>query len=121
MKQRGRPSRAALEVVPIRPTVDRAPPAPDRPQPPPHLGAPECEIWRHVFLDYRQSTNLAVDVLRTGLESHMRAREARETIARDGTTVTGRDGQLRAHPLLAVERDARAAWLSAVKLLGLEL
>lgn len=121
MKPRGRPSRASLEVVPLRPAPDRPPPAPDRPQPPADLGEPERVIWAGVFLDYRQSTRLAVDVLRSGLESHQRARECRETIARDGATVAGRDGQLRAHPLLAVERDARAAWLAAVKLLGLEL
>ena len=119
--KRGRPSRASLEVVPLRPVDDRPQPVADRPQPPAHLGEPERTIWTNVFLDYRQSTRLAIDVLRSGLESHQRARECRETIARDGATVTGRDGQLRAHPLLSVERDARAAWLAAVKLLGLEL
>jgi hypothetical protein len=36
-------------------------------------------------------------------------------------TVVGRDGQAKVHPLLAVERDARAAWLAAIKALGLEL
>ena len=30
-------------------------------------------------------------------------------------------GPLKAHPLLSVERDARAAWLSGVKLVELEL
>jgi hypothetical protein len=56
-------------------------------------------------------------VLSTALEAHQRARECREVILRDGPTVTGRDGQLRVHPVLAVEHDARAAWVS--KLLGL--
>ena len=36
-------------------------------------------------------------------------------------TVTGRDGQAKVHPLLAVERDARQAWLAGIKALGLEL
>ena len=71
------------------------------PPPPAHLGEPERAIWRHVFEDFSGTSRLAFE--------------------RNGATVDGRDGQLRAHPLLAVERDSRAAWLQAVKLLGLEL
>jgi len=55
------------------------------------------------------------------LEAHQRARECREAILREGMTVVGRDGQAKVHPLLAVERDARQAFLSAVRTLGLEL
>ena len=40
---------------------------------------------------------------------------------REGMTVVGRDGQAKVHPLLAVERNARQAFLSAVRTLGLEL
>jgi hypothetical protein len=36
-------------------------------------------------------------------------------------TVLGRDGQVRAHPLLSVIRDHRAGWLTAIKAHGLEL
>jgi P27 family predicted phage terminase small subunit len=119
--KRGRPSRASLGIVPLQPVDDRPRPAPNPPPPPDHLGEPERAIWRRVFEDFKHSTHLAADVLRSGLESHQRARECREAIERDGATVEGRDGQLRAHPLLAVERDSRAAWLAAIKLLGLEL
>ncbi len=58
---------------------------------------------------------------RVALEAHQRARECREQIDRDGLTIEGRDGQVKVHPLVAAERDARAAWLSAIKALGLEL
>src|SRR5262245_11217449 len=51
-------------------------------------------------------------VLTTALEAHQRARECREAILREGMTVTGRDGQAKVHPLLAVERDGRSrSWL----------
>ena len=71
--------------------------------------------------DYAPLTEAAQAVLASSLEAHQRAREAREAIGREGMTVIGRDGQLRVHPLAAVERDARAAFLAGIKALGLEL
>jgi P27 family predicted phage terminase small subunit len=123
MKQRGRLSAAqqTLDLVHPRPPGERARLAFDPPQPPPHLGKPERQIWDDIFKDYELESRASVAVLATALEAHQRARECREIILRDGPTVTGRDGQLRVHPLLAVERDARAAWLTGLKTLGLDL
>ena len=116
MAQRGRKSAAALALVPHEaPTMQFDPPSP-----PAHLGKPEQQIWRDVFHDFTLSARISGAVLATALEAHQRAREARETINREGMIIGGR-GQGRIHPLLAVERDARAAWLSAIKALGLEL
>jgi len=92
-----------------------------RRQPPDHLGECERQIWGHVLADFDLSTETAIHVLTTALEAHQRAREARETISREGMQLPGRDGQAKVHPLLAVERDARAAWLASLKALGLEL
>jgi hypothetical protein len=86
-----------------------------------HLGEPERQIWDHVFADYQLSNQTAIDVSVTALEAHQRAREAREAVGREGMTITGRDGQAKGHPLLAVERDARQAWLAGIKAPGLEL
>jgi P27 family predicted phage terminase small subunit len=121
MGTRGRKSRAELSVVPfqteaIRPHTDAEPPAP-----PDHFGEPERQIWRGIFHDYGLSADVATAVLATALEAHQRARECREAIAAEGMTLTGRDGQTKVHPLLAVERDARAQWLAGIKALGLEL
>jgi hypothetical protein len=121
MKQRGRRSAASLEIVRPQPTSDRPRPQPDRPQPPADLGEPEQTIWRNIFEDYAQTTRLAVNILHNGLLSHQLAREAQEAVERDGMTVDGVSGQTKAHPLLATIRDNRAAWFSAVKILGLEL
>jgi P27 family predicted phage terminase small subunit len=121
MAQRGRKSHASLAVVPIEPAVmptEREFPPPESPE---YLGEPERQIWRDVFHDFDLSTRAAIAVLITSLEAHQRARECRETIAREGLTVVGRDGQAKAHPLLAVERDARQAWLAGIRALGLEL
>jgi len=119
--QRGRKSRAALEVIGLRPPHDPPFPAFDPPPPPAHLGEPERHIWVGVFEDYKLETGASVAVLTTALEAHQRAREAREAVLAEGMTVLGRDGQSKVHPLLAVERDARQAWLAGIRALGLEL
>jgi P27 family predicted phage terminase small subunit len=121
MAQRGRKSAAALSVVSSKPATVRPRPEFDLSQPPSHLGKPEQAIWHGVFRDYDSLTGLATAVLCSGLEAHQRMRECREIIAREGITTPGVNKHVKVHPLLAVERDARAAWLAAVKALGLEL
>jgi P27 family predicted phage terminase small subunit len=124
MLQRGRKSRAQLAVMGFDHDTCQPHPAAAEfasPAPPGHLGEPEQQIWRDVFADFNLQTKAANHVLVSALEAHQRARECREAIAADGMTVTGRDGQTKVHPLLAVERDARQAWLSGLRALGLEL
>ena len=121
MTQRGRKSREALSIVTPDPPWPqpvkevRIPPCPD------YLAKPEQRIWADVFHDFDLTTKAAQHVLTTALEAHQRARECREAIERDGMTVQGRDNQLKPHPLLAVERDARQSWLMGVRALGIEL
>ena len=118
MRQRGRRSAAAAEVEAIT-RLNHPPTAIKRPRPPDHLGEPEKAIWDQLLDDYRLATDLEATVLTSALEAHQRARTCRERILVDGETVFGRDNQLRAHPLLAVERDARAAFLQGLKALGI--
>jgi hypothetical protein len=65
------------------------------------------------------NTTAEIAILQASLEAHMRARLAREADAKDGMTTVGRDGQPRVNPLLAVERDARSAFLTGLKQLKL--
>jgi P27 family predicted phage terminase small subunit len=118
MVQRGRKSSAQLADIPMEPAVHRHS---SLPKPPCHLGEPERQIWRHVFEDFELATRTAEAVLTSALEAHQRARECREAITREGMTVAGRDGQVKVHPLIAAERDARGAFLTAIRVLGLEL
>jgi hypothetical protein len=60
-------------------------------------------------------------ILSTAFEAFDRMREAQSAINRDGTTVVARFGQLKAHPLLPVERDARAQFLAGLKALNIDL
>jgi P27 family predicted phage terminase small subunit len=119
MKQRGRKSAASLSVV-GRPRLVVSQPTDDPPPPPAHLGEIERRIWNDVIADWK-GTRVSFAVLTSGLESHQLARECRETIAAEGLTIIGRDGQPKAHPLCSVERDARAAFQRAIKQLGIKL
>jgi hypothetical protein len=60
-------------------------------------------------------------VLSIAGEALDRLRLAQAAIEADGATVVDRFGQTKAHPLLPVERDARAAYLAALKALNLDL
>jgi phage terminase small subunit len=53
-------------------------------------------------------------------EAWDRAAEARERIAADGAYAEDRFGQLRAHPAIAVERDARLAFARLIRELALD-
>jgi P27 family predicted phage terminase small subunit len=120
MKQRGRRSRASLSVLRGPRLVASQPDDNPPPPPPDHLGEVERRIWSDVIADWR-GTRVSFAVLTSGLESHQVARECRETIAAEGLTIIGRDGQPKAHPLCSVERDARAAFQRAIKQLGIKL
>lgn len=90
------------------------------PMPPEHLGAVESALWaalnrEHVFDD---AASLAL--LRVSLEAHQRSRECRESIAIHGQMLTDKFGQQKINPLIAAERDARAAFMQGLKLLKLE-
>src|SRR5262245_21296639 len=65
------------------------------------------EIWDQLIREYDIHDAAGFHVLRVGLEAHDRMRQAQTTIDREGASVKDRWGQVRAHPLLAVERDAR--------------
>jgi len=123
MRQRGRKSGASLSIVGSSPPITSSQPAFTEPAPkaPNDLGAAEQEIWKNVFQDYKHKTHLALNVLYNGLQSHQLARQATESIKRDGMIVVGRDGQAKVHPLLHVVRDNRAAWFACVKALKLEI
>lgn len=60
-------------------------------------------------------------ILQTGLEAFATMRGAQAAIKTEGSTVKDRFGQLKAHPLCAVERDARAQMLAALRQLNLDL
>jgi hypothetical protein len=88
---------------------------------PDHLGDEESALYEQIVRAYHLSDEVSRRILAEGLTSLQTARLCRETIAQQGLTVKSQRGAIRAHPLLTVERDSRAAALSAFKQLNLEL
>jgi hypothetical protein len=62
-------------------------------------------LWKAVLSRWELGPH-ELELLRLACEALDRCEEAREAVARDGAYVEGRFG-LKAHPALAVERDAR--------------
>lgn len=90
-------------------------------KPPDHLEPPEVRLWSDLTAAHRFDDAASLALLRTTLEAHQRARRCREVIDRDGETVTDRFNQIKLHPLIPAERDARAAFLAGMRALNLDL
>ncbi len=89
--------------------------------PPKSLSAEAKTWWKKLVKEYEIDDPAGCLLLQTSLEALDRMRGAQQTIADDGATIKDRFGQLRAHPAVNIERDARAAVLSGLKALNLDL
>ena len=88
---------------------------------PSHLSSDARRWWRELQGEYQISDAAGLLLLQTACEAHDRMKAAAAAIAEDGQTLPDRFGQTKPHPLLATERDARAAMLAALKKLNLDL
>jgi P27 family predicted phage terminase small subunit len=87
---------------------------------PKHLSTESKKLWAKLQADYDISDAAGLLLLRHLLESHDRCLEARETIKREGAVVRDRFNQPKSHAAVAIERDARAQVIAALKALRLE-
>ena len=79
------------------------------------------KLQLNILREYEISDGAGLAILKTALESFDRMNEAREIISKEGLQVCDRFGQLKAHPLLVIERDSRSQFLAALKQLNLDL
>ena len=86
---------------------------------PAHLTPEAASWWRSVLADYELEDH-HVRLLRLACEAWDRCQQAREEIDRDGLTIRTGDGGLKAHPAVAIERDARLAFARLVRELDLD-
>ncbi len=86
-----------------------------------HLEPPERKLFREFCDSGDFSDTYSQKLLLTAMEAHQRARKARETIDIDGMCTLDKWGQKKSHPLLTVERDSRSAFLTAMKMLNIDV
>jgi P27 family predicted phage terminase small subunit len=95
--------------------------SPKKSSPPPTLSKEARARWQELVAEYGISDAAGLQILHTAMEAFDRMRGAQAQIAKDGQTHLDRFGQMKSHPLLPVERDARAAMLAALKALNLDV
>lgn len=88
---------------------------------PAHLSKAAKTLWLRIQDSYGIDDDAGILILTTALEAHDRMKQAKSILDADGLTVIDKFGQVKSHPLIPAERDARAAMLSALKQLNLDL
>lgn len=90
--------------------------------PPKHLSAPAAAWWTELRDEYGIVDLAGVSLLTAAAEAWERCASAREAIAADGgPVIRDRFDQPKPHPAAAIERDARAQFIQALKALNLDL
>ena len=87
---------------------------------PDHLAPDTAAWWLSVHEDYELEPH-HVRLLTLAAEAFDRCQQAREAIAAQGMTIPTGDGGLKAHPAVAIERDARLAFARLVRELDLDV
>ena len=100
-----RPRQDARNAVPDKSGGDR-------------FGAAGAALWRAVVVDYELDSTES-EILALACRALDRAARARAAVERDGEFITGRYGDLKAHPGMLVVRDAESAALRALRSLHL--
>lgn len=90
------------------------------PTAPSHLTPEAKKLWRAILQDFQIDDAAHLRVLQVGLEALDRAEACRQKINQVGELIYDRWKQPKANPLLAAERDARSAFVHAIKSLGLD-
>jgi phage terminase small subunit len=89
--------------------------------PPRHLPRAEQALWSELRRTYHIDDRASTELLTQACEARMRVRLCREQVAKEGQVVIDKKGVVRAHPLLQIARSAEASFVSALRLLRLDL
>lgn len=94
--------------------------SPRLPAAPHHLSPEARKLWRRILGEFCITDAAGLALLGTALEAHDRMRQAQSAMAKHGPVFEDRFGGLRANPACSIERDARVAFVAALKALNLE-
>ncbi len=86
---------------------------------PQHLSADARKLWQRLCADYVIDDAGGLALLRAACEAFDRSEGARQIIARDGPIVSDKYERSKAHPAVAIERDARGQMIAALRALKL--
>lgn len=90
------------------------------PKPPDHLSPEAAQWWRDTLTEYALEPH-HLRLLQGACEAWDRMQQARKAIAdHGGLTFTDERGTIRAHPAVAMERDARVALARLIRELDLD-
>ena len=89
------------------------------PKAPSHLSDPTRVWWREVVETYALESH-HLRLLQAACECWDRLQEARQILAREGLVIGGREGGVRPHPAVAIERDSRLAFARLIRELDLD-
>lgn len=89
--------------------------------PPEHLSKDARILWKRLVDEYGIVDSGGLAILRAGIEAFDRSQCARVLIDKHGLVIKDRFGAVKPNPLISCERDARAAFLQALKQLNLDL
>ena len=93
--------------------------AKNTPRPPDYL-RPETRQWfASVVADWELQSH-HIRLLTLACESWDRCQEARAILAKEGITIAGREGGVRPHPCIAIERDAKISFARLIAQLSLD-
>ncbi len=80
-----------------------------------------AKFKREIQKEYVITDEAGLAILQTAAEAYDAMHAAQAVVDEQGLTVKGDRGQIKAHPLLSVIRDARSSFLAALRALNLDL
>ena len=89
------------------------------PQPPAHL-SPSARQWWQTTVEGYVLQEHHLRLLQLACEAWDQAQKARAQLEREGMTVLGREGGVRPHPCIGIERDSRLAVARLIRELDLD-
>jgi P27 family predicted phage terminase small subunit len=87
---------------------------------PKHLRRATKQFWEGVLRDFALEEH-HIRLLTAACEAWDRAVQAREAVERDGMFLKNRHGELKSHPGLLIERDARSLFSRLLRELNLDV
>jgi phage terminase small subunit len=92
-----------------------------KPKAPAGLSAPARKLWAEIQAGFSICDPAGLAILGEALRSFERSEQARRDVEKHGVSTRDKYGQTRVNPAANIERDSRAAFLSGLKALRVDI